>query len=119
MKNKYFVTIYFIFFGKGQYKGMQTEREIKISFLKNLNLQPINKNNLCVERKKKQKSDNLLCIVKMEKIDWEEHIPLAKYKKLLKYKKSLGTKQCSVKLNRIKTIWQCEKITVTNFTIKI
>lgn len=60
-----------------------------------------------------------LCEVRLRKIDWEENIPLIKLKKYLQRKRVLTLKKYTIKLDRIKLIWNGDKIRVKNVTIKI
>lgn len=81
---------------------------LKNSLFRNLDLQPIHKDVLLCK----------LCSIKMHKLNIQEYIPISQliiYKKL---KKKFKMKKYTVKLNRIKLIWN-KKIIFINTTIKI
>lgn len=61
----------------------------------------------------------MLCAVKLEKNDFEGYIPLSKIEKYQKWKQTFKLKQYTVKLNRIKLIWDDKRVKYINVSIKI
>lgn len=80
-----------------------TEEELKISFLQD---------NFDLKYRTK------ICTVRIEQIDLMDYIPLATIKKIQAWKHKFKLKQYTVKLNRIKLIWNGERIKI-NESIKI
>lgn len=104
--------------GIKSHEQMYTEKELKIAFLaKNFNLKLKDKEIASTN------SENLInkmtCGIKLERINLEEYIPLSKLKKCQKWKKAFKMKKYTLKLDRIKLIWDGQHITIANCSIKI
>lgn len=98
-----------------------TENEVKTAFLmKNFNLTPTKKNFSTKNGKIIDKNiKKIVCKIKLEKMNLDEYLPLSKIRKYQDWKKKLNINTHTIKLNRIKLIWDTKEIKFVNATIEV